>query len=275
MGDRGKDIPSGLLAYVPDVTYKKLTRVPPEKWSKPSFQPQPDGSGKDRFGNRIHYSPDFAYLDRNNNVVRAGLLLSPDGQELVRGMPGCLTQLNHAINQLSEVKQPKVEFKYGILSDAFKSGDQSKIYIWETHKGVRYVIKVPLANSVDILPALRVDQPYIDEMLQTQEIQTALKPLLDAKNVKLSTFLFASSSVSCTKFEEGEHPDDWNDDQHERFSSVINGVRSYISKRRHSDDSLFYNVIVDAGDGEKLSHPSDNVIIDASGSIVWIDPFVT
>ena len=147
--------------------------------------------------------------------------------------------------------------------------------MWETHKGEKYVIKVPLVNAIDVLPSSRVDQPYIDEMLQTQEIQFALKPLLDAMNVKLSTFLFASSSVSCTNFEEGVHPDDWNDDQHDRFVSVVNGVRSYISKRRFSDDNLFHRVKADVGDGEKLSHPNENVIIDATGTIVWIDPFVT
>ena len=47
MNDRGKDIPND-FAYVPEVTYKKLTSSP-EKWSKPSFQPLPDGSGEDRF----------------------------------------------------------------------------------------------------------------------------------------------------------------------------------------------------------------------------------
>ena len=164
-------------------------------------------------------------------------------------MPGCLTQLDRAIKKVSEVGHHEVEFRHGTLSDTSKSGDQSRIYIWKTPNGEKYVIKVPTVDVLDVLPSSRVDQPYIDEMLQTQEVQLALNPLLEEMNVRLSTFLFASSSVSCTKFEKGEHPDDWNDDQHKRFVSVVNGVRSYISKR-HSDDGLFYKVIADAGDGE-------------------------
>lgn len=277
MSDRAKDISRGLLKYSPESNDGAFTNVPQRKWRKPNFQPLPDNSGKDRFGNHMHYSPDLAYLDRSNEVARAGLLLSPDGQSLVRDLPGCLIQLDRAIKQISEDKHSKVEFKHGSLStsDTLRGGAQSKIYLWERPSGEKYIIKVPRVAPRDVPPTTRLDQPYLDEMLQTQEIAESLRPLSDKKKVRLSTFLFASSSVSCTKFVEGRHPIVWIGDQHERFIAFAKGVRRYISNKRHSDDGLFLMVKVDLGGDEDEASPNNNIIIGADGVMTWIDPFVT
>ena len=266
------EISKGLLAYIPDMRGPHLTDVPPEKWARPDFIPKTDGSGKDRFGNRIHYSPDFAYTDRRDTVVRAGILLSPEGQELIRDLPGCLRQLDNALHQITEDTFSKIEFTHGSLTNMAAPGFQSKVYLWETSTGGKYILKVPHPKPELIWGIYRVDQPYINEMLITQELAKILQEQSRLSGVTLSTFLFASPTVSCTKFEEGEHPVNW---LHlgKKMKPFSDALRHQVASLKDSGNRLYRDIEADI-DNEPDLPSVRNVILKPDGSMVWIDPVI-
>jgi hypothetical protein len=157
---------------------------------------------RDMYGNRIFTSSGSEYIDRLGNVNRAFLLVSPDGQELLGRHRWVLNDIGNGLtaisDQLTEGRSLSVREGRDIQI-LFAGGAQSSVYLFELNRE-KYVVKKRKKKEVG---ESDITQPYVNEMRQTQEIQSALRDELIRLGVSLQTFLFATPEVACVRYEEG------------------------------------------------------------------------
>lgn len=219
---------------------------------------------RDAHGNRLFESSDLAYHDRRNRPTKASLLLSGEGQDWLQRNPGILGDINRGLLALTHPApdiDPPATIDLGndrqLSRMAFPSVNQghrqSVVYILQTGAD-KYVIKT--ANHGNSLA-----QPYINEMLQTQELAHDMQKEFLAAGVELPRYLFATGQVSCTEFVEGTTP---NPDQAHRATGELHAqVNRYI---RRQPRSLWRGIASDMANRY-------NYIRRPNGSLVCIDPF--
>ncbi|MBP6884080.1 MAG: hypothetical protein KBC06_02515 [Candidatus Pacebacteria bacterium] len=247
-------------------------RFYPEEITKDPIAPKvehfhPVKDGRDRFGNRIFYSPELAYDDRDGQRTKAALLVSKEGEEFIKTNKGILKDIAQGLATIetSGKVQPerRADLSQGRTLDFITQGGQSRFYMLKVD-GKKYAIKTHHTPRVELL-----DQPYINEMLQTQSMAVDLKEKLAALKVRFSTFLFASGQVSCTLYEEGHRPDE---NASATLAALVDIAEEYTFER--SEDPLWHNINID---GLDLSFSTDtdgrNFKQKPDGSLVWVDPF--
>jgi len=235
-----------------------------------------DGYPRDRFGNRVISSGSrLAYLDREGDAIRATLLVSREGEDFLRGNKGILRAMEQVIidNEISDKKgnkskavSPDLGGEKYLKRHYEKDGSQSKIYVFEAGKK-KIVVKKTQTESIDDFGP-PVIQPYFNEMLQVQSIDSDLGNELAKLGIFMPTFLFATGQVCGVKFENGNHPNPGA--IKDRVLAVLNIVKKYIESQNSAERPLWDNVWVD---GHKSIKPL-NLIERKDKSLVWIDPLM-
>lgn len=235
----------------------------------------PEKDDRDRFSNRLFSSPQLAYLDRSGDKVKAGLLVSPDGQAFIENNPKILQDIEYGLVNLEAAdrgpRDNTIDIGEGRILEAIINGGQSNFYILIIN-GEKYAIKTHVAPKTG---REELHQPYINEMLQTQSVATDLKDELDGLKVKMSTFLFASGQVSCTLFEEDAKNHDIFDT--DKLGNLKNMLSRYILEQRYSKkNALWENVHVDLPMKglQWIATVTNNFKTKPDGTAVWIDPFM-
>lgn len=230
----------------------------------------PVKNGRDRFGNRLFVSPDLAYFDRTKDKIKAGILISPAGEELIKKHPGILKQIDSAILLSKDMHTGEVvPIGEDMTLEAIEGGNQSRVYVLTLGENgkEKYVIKIHQ-------PSAFIHQPYINEMLQSQSVATDLEDELSSLGVEMPTFLFASGQVSCSKYEDEDGNYNALND-HEKFKKLADLLVEYIKEKRDID-LLWANIKID------LPVYNDDLLRDkiyadfrskSDGTVVWIDPF--
>src|SRR6266498_438957 len=214
------------------------------------FTPLPLQEGetipRDRFGNRVFTSADKGYVDREGKETKAAILVSPKGETFIKANLGILNDINKGLISLTTNLKPDSQWETIDEIDLGKNrkmkkmseAGQSNIYLLETDSE-KYVVKIKADNprTKDNPPS----QPYINEMLQSQMIATDLSSELNEAGISMPTFLFASGQVSCTKFENGEHPN--TQELSNKLYEFIPKVQTYM---RNQQTDLWQNIAQDA-----------------------------
>ena len=93
------------------------------------FKPNPE-TGRDKFGNRIFTSPEFAYQDREHHLNKAGLLVSQEGEVFIKSHPGLLKNLDHTLVVAQKDNDPNKEYHLGenIILYYLAKDNQSLVY---------------------------------------------------------------------------------------------------------------------------------------------------
>jgi hypothetical protein len=246
----------------------------------------PEKGEWDRFGNFLFVSNDLAYLDGLGDKVKAGILISPEGGKFIKQNPGIINEIDNALSILETKEGKNVPYKSVNLSSggnlqAITTGGQSNFYILTMKNAERYAIKThaPTRKSKlaeDLIIEFNLHQPYINEMLQTQALATDLKNELDSLHVKMSSFLFASGQVSCTRYEEDEKPYlSKLFDLNRKFLKELKSIALTYIEKRSKDNSLWDFIYVDleTDSAEGLDKSASNFRTKADGTLVWVDPF--
>jgi hypothetical protein len=234
-----------------------------------------DMHGRDVFGNRYYPSYDNrVYFDRLFELREAGLLVSPEGQEIVHRCPRILSSVSEML-ELSQDSLKQGEERQtsdGATFSLLGSKGQSDVYLYKP-PGVRdLVVKKRLLARNDLD---RADQPYLHEMLQVQGISRYLSEFPVSRRTKISfaDYLFATSDVLCQPFYKGRAPSE---------AALINaGIRelelqinAYLDYEEASHNPLFRGVYSDLSIYKTSYLRTDNFIKTEAGDIICIDPFV-
>lgn len=228
---------------------------------------------RDIFGNRIFTSADKAYQDREGDNVKAGLLISPEGESFVRTNPGILTNIDKGLVELEYTlekdtfkRKTQVDLGEGRKMTYLTAHGQSSVYLLEVGKE-KYIVKTKNYASGETFATAA--QPYINEMLQTQTLAHSLKNKLAEINISLPTYMFASGQISCMKFEEGNKPE--MQEYRESFEKLRQLSSDYILQQQNNDVDLWKNMAVDL---DLRTDVTRNFKKRSDGSLVWIDPFL-
>jgi hypothetical protein len=231
------------------------------------------GGQRDRFGNRIITSQKMAYKDREGNETRAGLLVSIEGERFIKENKGILDDIDRGLRELkfgAEGSPEKLDLGNGRVLEFLGVGGQSNIFILEINSK-KFLVKKRSSREGFIRP----EQPYVNEMLQTQSLATDLKQEFEGLGVELPTFLFASGQIAVREFVEGEMP---RLREYEKLGQTLEPtVSDYIEKQKNENNMLWNNVNLDMFvylPGRKLYDlNNDNWIKKQDGKLVSIDPF--
>lgn len=194
--------------------------------------------------------------------------------DLYRGVTRNLGDQVRHIKDKAEEKMRVLDIGEGATLSYLFEGAQSRVYVLDI-KGDRYIIKVKRGDISDDALREHYAQPYINEMLQLQEMRTDLHDLMEQNHVSLPEFLFTSSEVSCVKFEEGKmvlQHGDYGELIHQLDRKGFNKkVVEYVGEKRRTEP-LWSNIIVDREKNDQLKY--DNFIFKPDGHLVWIDPLL-
>jgi hypothetical protein len=223
----------------------------------------PDTDNHDRFGNRIFTSPDTAYWDRQGNLTKSNLLVSNSGQEFIHSHHGILKQLESGLSILhSNQELTTLPLAAGSLQK-YRCGHQSEVYLLELED--KYIIKTQQ-------PYTDIDQPYVNEMLQTQTVAAEFNRYLTDFQFGFQRFLFASSFISCTAYEPGCYPTE-QELETPQVAMMCSMVEQYVNQKQLEADPLWKNIIVDYQYYDIEGWRINNFIQRPDGYTIWIDPF--
>ena len=242
-----------------------------KRQGKPNENFVREKGAKDRFGNQYLTSKEFSY-GSNGQETSAGILISPEGQKFIAEHPKILHDIDKNLACLESGSE--MDATHGIFFDHNQScflqkkakGSQSNFYVLALGQE-KYAIKTHVTHN---LIRKKIDQPYVNEMLQTQSISQDLKSELEDLNIRMSSFIFASGQVSCTKYE--EKSGDYSKITSFRLTKFFNLLSSYIKKKQKERDPLWQNIIVDSnGNLETILR---NFIVERDEEMVCVDPFI-
>lgn len=229
-------------------------------------------NARDRFGNRLFTSSNLSYSDREGNAVKAGILISKEGEEFIKSNPGIMNDIDTGLRHFSSVGYAPTSGIFtvgeGRTMRYLSSGWQSSVCLLEVN-GEKYVVKTGRNQK----QTENSSQPYINEMLQVQALDLDLGSKLAEIGVRMPKFMFASGQVSCAKFEEGVTPK--GDEIAALAPTLATLVRNYIREEKKKTE-LWKNITPDTIEG-LMSRPfsylkAKNFIKKPDGTKVWIDP---
>lgn len=250
---------------------------------QPLFRPkirhfQPLKNGRDQFGNRVFsahkkglYTP--GYMDREGVKYKAALLISTEGEQFIKENPGILNDIDRGISAINNWESSIV------LSE---KPERSMHKIWSEYN--RRLARLRLGRNEYLLKWLdqegltdryRAYQPFINEMLQIQDLQKKFAKELLRKdvNVVLPTYFFASGFLVCKSYEPGEPPSP-TPEILERIDKALSIVMEYVWEQTEVKGSVWGNVHFDTHDwivGKTIR--TDNFILRPDNKLAWIDPF--
>ena len=237
----------------------------------PYFEPTDRGTF-DRFGNRILQSPFYSFTTKEETHQSAALLLSPEGQTLVRKHKGLLRMVDRGIARITSGKQDYVNWGEGenqiSLETMDLSGTQSEVYLLIIGKE-RYLIK-KMKWRENVVDSDDVRQPYINAMLQAQAVQRDCGTELGEIKVRLPTYLFASINTCCVRFEEGQAAT--AEDLKPKITGLTARLVDYIDEAEKSS-SLWKGVVPDCVSLEPVRIRTENFIKARDGKFVLVNPF--
>ena len=231
---------------------------------------------RDRFGNRLFLSENLAYLDRHENPTKAGILISGEGEDFLKKHSGILKKLDSCLADVDAKDFYSVAIGDEIELKRYDHGGQSNVYllscgeekcIIKTHRPERETDSF----DDDERTGVRIDQPYLNEMLQTQSFAKDLVDELRKLHVQMPVFLFASGQVSCTKF----YLDSYQrieENERQNLRELWDIAQSYIFEQQHQGNHLWEGVELDNPSNYRIA--DRNFIKTEDGTLVWIDPFV-
>ena len=227
----------------------------------------------DSFENRSFISPQHVFLDRDNMLQKARLAVTAEGAEFIKSYPRILRDIEKGLYVLSNSfdyssNEPLQEVPLGSKRRIkfWKKGGQSNIYQLEV-QGQPYVVKTHAPQQGFSDPS----QPFINEMMQMQELQKQFGDSFKQHGLELPTCLFASGQMACREFVAGERPREQEVNKH--FPPDLRSkIEKFISEKKKSKDPLWKNIEMDIYfDGHSLK--CSNFILKKDEKMVWIDPF--
>lgn len=242
---------------------------------------RPLENGRDRFGNRIFQSTEKAYLTRREQTpVKAAMLVSAEGEAFIKTNPGILRDIDQGLSHIGptlaalprdaeDVHINPINLGIDRKLSYLGKGSSSFALLLESGKE-KSVIKV---RNTGIPEYESFYQPYINEALQLQSLQTDLHDGLGKLGIRLPVPLFASGQVECVRFEEGDRP---SPDEIRKLTnsgelSIL--VQDYIDQQRKQGNTLWNNISIDLVNPQHLIEGrTDNFIKSPDGTLVWIDP---
>lgn len=237
------------------------------------FHFEPTANGRDEFGNRVFSSP-LSYLDRENRITKAALLVTPKGEQFIKSNKGILQDIDAGIKKFTDkIKSEKIDlldeenpvFTISPTKNLtwIHSGGQSNAFILEVDDK-KYIVKTITSMSTQYED---FSQPYINEMLQVQHMGKALKEDFQKANIQMPEFLFATGYLSCTEFVDGQPTIQPADPQ--PILDAIKKADEYVEKMKKNKNSLWHDIHVD---WNGVAIPSKNMI-RTKDTFVWVDPF--
>lgn len=220
---------------------------------------------------------------------QAALLISPEGEKLIKDHPGTLSGVDDFL-----VRQTQVPFERGfgrfvvnkpnLFTDSrgkqyevffLGGGSQSRVFRLKTD-GMDLVVK----RHADLDSLQERESPiqaYSSEMIQTQNIRKDLRNILERLNMDFGEFLFASGQVACMWFIEGKKPEE-NEENAKRILELNEAVEEYVANQLSKKVDVWRYVrsdlAVDQKDPERPPSPRwVNFIQAPNGKLVCIDPF--
>ncbi len=229
--------------------------------------------GKDEFGNRVFTSP-LSYFDADARMVKAHILVSPEGQKLITQNPGLLRAIDGGIGFLSEKlaklsAEERAESHLGVITDGVSltrigGGNQSEAMLLEVAKR-KFIVKTnkSLSKRFD-----SYSQPYTNEMLQIQTIQSVFGEDLKTAGVYIPRIFFATGHVSCSEYAEGSMTQTTQD---AAIRNLVVKVFEYVYDHNKAGDPLWKDVHLDWNNdfGDK---PTRIDLIKTKSGLAWIDP---
>ncbi len=239
---------------------------------------RPDETGHDAHGNSFLTSWRYAYLERAGpssealsqllpeQVTRAGLLVSPEGQNIIRANPGMLRQLDEALGRIrlsTEASQFSSQpvGKNGSLR-YYDRGSLTDVYLLQI-PGNDIALRIICYPDTD-QPFGIGKQPYIKEMLQMQELQATLGGCLSELKVRFPQWYFASGLVGAREFIHGRSGHEVPETL-ERLYDIAEITKDYVKKQKQQGNELWLGVETD--------HRKRNCVIEDDGTLVLIDLF--
>jgi hypothetical protein len=213
----------------------------------------------------FNYQPS-KYRPSSENAMLGSLLTNPKGEVLFAEYPGLLQALT--------VRMEKAKYMHVdpyILPDVqvtpYSKGDQSYVYLMEFHaSGKQYIIKERVPSSL-------ISQSYMHEMFQTQTMEQELTKELGLLGVRLQHFLFATKSLCCVEFVEGE-ASTWGNFDVKRAFTLQNIVVDYLRNKRINGSNIWWHIYPHILDSMKRLKYTEFILNDNDNSVTWIDPFV-
>lgn len=251
--------------------------------------------------------------NKEQRFQRAGLLITEEGMDTVstinvrarvkifelieRGVQNLLEKLNKPciFDKVTDDTRKRLNMLEAIedlrngstLADGIKldvlsrGGNQSYIFLLTidaellgSDTDLRLVIKTRKDPSETLLQE-EVGQSYINEMLQTQMLQTAvLDKIPNPAKLVLPRFLFASANIACRYYVEGKRPVAGNDFVHDELWGILTTLEANVLVANHKSTPLgLWDRIGLDFKGMLGGLVSNNFIKTSDGSIVFIDPF--
>lgn len=210
----------------------------------------------------------------------ATLLLSPEGEQLVKSNRGLLRALDafllhhtdapfeRGYGKFSTDKEKEVtegEIKLKIL---FKGGgSQSRVWQVSLPTGEDIILKRPkdldgLSEKDDL------GQPYFLEMLQIQELSAEFAEMSAKLHVYFNIPFFASGQVVAAEFIQGSRPIQ-SPSNREKILQFHKALKEYINAQTEKGRGLWRHVASDFVRGEEVKW--DN-FIEKDGQLICIDP---
>lgn len=114
-------------------------------------------------------------------MTTAGLLVTPSGEEFIKRHHKILKELLRGLAQLQETNSQRVEIAGGSIV-RLQGGDQSRVFLLDMGASEpKAVLKIPRLYS-------DIDQPYVNEILQAQELLEFLKKRITTLPCLAATF---------------------------------------------------------------------------------------
>lgn len=234
---------------------------------------EPTINGRDRFGNRIFTSQTYSYTDRENQLVKGGLLVSEIGLLFLKNNPQFLKIISAFLDTADEQSDPEriIAINENCKARFLAKGGQSLVFMIEIGNS-KYILKTERAKKES--EKFNPSQPYINEMLQSQSVSEDLKHELKELGIEMPEFLFATGQMSFIKYAEGETLQ--NEDNiflSDKINKLGEVVQKYIQDRLNEGVTLWNNIRIDIRKWHNSSINLENFIKKKDGTVVWIDPF--
>ncbi|HYD35789.1 MAG TPA: hypothetical protein VD999_07005 [Vitreimonas sp.] len=253
---------------------------------------------RDRHGNRLFTSPELAYVDKEEDMVKAGLLVSPAGEALLKNNSHLLQDIEYGLVDLIRFFRSTHEYEVEEMPDgrtlkSLKLGNNRRMrYLGCGGFSMVYQLVLPdrtliiKRNLPNELHEFDFDgnQPLINEMLQVSALQADLAEDFKRLGISFPTYYFSTGQVLCVEYIEGKHPildcfvnspmteAEAFQQRAGRAFELHDVVANYIASQQRDNNPLWKKITPDVLHAEENIIRLKNFIQKPDGSLVWIDP---
>lgn len=252
----------------------------------------PVENGRDRFGHRVFSSHYLAYEDYTREQIKAALLVSPEGEGLIKQYPSLLRDIETGLIEMDKIPRDEV-WKQRLKKKALDLNNSTKMEFLDLGRfSIACKLYLPDRTLVIKFPVETMvhghddPQPYFNEMLQIAALKKDLAPQLSELNTKVEfpKIFFASGQLSCSEFVEGRTPReslfrnteltyDESSIQREGLAWQLHDmVYRYINEQTAEGVKLWWMMTPDVIKRADFAPHLENFIQKQDGTLVWIDP---